>query len=128
MKERGSIPSDLKTREQIRELVEKGVIDLVGTLHSYCLAGYECRMDKVASPASCFKCENQLIDEDKAQKWIHRHKWASEQVIYLDSINRLTSSIESHYVTQIRATERVMHYFKIPFKKFDLNGTDHGQL
>ncbi|ELI0634373.1 integrase [Vibrio harveyi] len=128
MKERGSIPSDLKTREQIQELVEKGVIDLVGTLHSYCLAGYECRMDKVASPASCFKCENQLIDEDKAQNWIHRHKWASEQVIYLDSINRLTSSIESHYITQIRATERVMHYFKIPFKKFDFKGADHGQL
>jgi len=126
MKERGSIPTDLKSREQIQELVEKGVIDLVGTLHSYCLAGYECRMDKVASPASCFKCENQLIDEEKALTWLQRHKWASEQVIYLDSINRLTSSIESHYITQIRATERVMHYFKIPFEKFNLAGGEHG--
>ena len=125
MKERRSIPSDLKTREQIQELVEKGIIDLVGTLHSYCLAGYECRMDKLASTASCFKCENQLIDEEKAQNWIHRHKWATEQIIYLDSINKLNSSIESHYITQIRATERVMHYFKIPFKKFDLKGIEN---
>lgn len=125
MKERRSIPSDLKTREQIQELVKKGIIDLVGTLHSYCLAGYECRMDKIASTASCFKCENQLIDEEKAQNWIQRHKWATEQVIYLDSINRLTSSIESHYITQIHATERVMHYFKIPFKKFNFKGNEN---
>ncbi|WP_339145218.1 integrase [Pseudoalteromonas galatheae] len=125
MKERRSIPSGLKTREQIQELVEKGIIDLVGTLHSYCLAGYECRMDKVSSTASCFKCENQLIDEEKAQNWIHRHKWATEQIIYLDSINRLTPSIESHYITQIRATERVMHYFKLPFKKFNFKGSEY---
>lgn len=125
MKERNLIPKDLKTWDEINDQVKAGRLNLVGTLHSYCLAGYECRMDKVVSPASCFKCENQLIDEEKAKSWIQRHKWASEQVIYLDSIKRLNSSVESHYITQIRATERVMHYFKIPFEKFNLNGDNN---
>ncbi|MDN5369240.1 MAG: hypothetical protein PWP74_548 [Shewanella sp.] len=122
MKERNLIPKDMKTWEEINEQVKAGRLNLVGTLHSYCLAGYECRMDKIASTASCFKCENQLIDEEKAQNWVKRHKWATEQVIYLESINKLTSSAESHYITQIRATERVMYYFNIPFEKFRLEG------
>ncbi|MDD1796267.1 integrase [Enterovibrio sp. ZSDZ42] len=126
MKERNQIPQDLKSWDEIKEQVKAGRLTMVGTLHSYCLAGYECRMDKVTSPANCFKCENQLIDEEKAQHWVQRHKWTTEQVIYLDSINRLSLSAQSHYITQIRATERVMHYFKIPFERFDEFGEDNG--
>lgn len=122
LKERASIPKDLKSWEQINEHVKAGRLSLVGTLHSYCLAGYDCRMDKVTSPANCFKCENQLIDEEKAQSWIERHKWVSEQVLYLDSVGSLTSSMFSHYITQIRAAEKVMHFFKIPHNKFDSEG------
>lgn len=125
MRERNLIPKDMKTWSEINEQVKAGRLTLVGTLHSYCLAGYECRMDKVASTASCFKCENQLIDEEKANNWSKRHKWAVEQVIYLESINKLSSSAESHYITQIRATERVMHYFDIPFEKFLCHGENH---
>lgn len=122
IKVRASIPKDLKSWEQINEHVKAGRLNLVGTLHSYCLAGYDCRMDKVTSPANCYKCENQLIDEEKAQGWIERHKWASDQVIYLDSVGSLTSSKFSHYITQIRAAERVMHSFKIPYDKFNSKG------
>jgi integrase len=122
LKERTSIPKDLKSWDEINEHVKAGRLNLVGTLHSYCLAGYDCRMDKVTSPANCFKCENQLIDEEKAQNWINRHKWVSDQVLYLDSVGSLTSSKFSHYITQIRAAERVMHFFKISHDKFDSKG------
>ena len=125
LKERASIPKDLKSWKQINEHVKAGRLTLVGTLHSYCLAGYDCRMDKVTSPANCFKCENQLIDEDKAQSWIERHKWVSDQVLYLDSVGSLTSSMFSHYITQIRAAEKVMHFFKIPHEKFDSEGRNY---
>ena len=119
MKERVRIPESHKSWDEINKHVKAGRINFVGTLHSYCLAGYECRMDKVASSANCVKCENQLIDEEKALTWTQRHKWTTEQLIYLDSVGQLTPSIESHYITQIRAAEKVMHYFRVPFRKYE---------
>ena len=34
----------------------------------------------------------------------------------------LSSSIESHYLSQIKAAERVMHFFNIPFSEYKQDG------
>ena len=122
MKDRGSIPTEHKSWQEIHNHVKAGRIDFVGTLHSYCLAGYQCQMSKVASPANCFKCENQLIDEEQAKGWSIRHQQCIQQIKYLKSIDSFSSSIESHYLSQIKAAERVMHFFNIPFSEYKQDG------
>ena len=122
MKDRGSIPTEHKSWQEIHNHVKAGRIDFVGTLHSYCLAGYQCQMSKVASLANCFKCENQLIDEEQAKGWSIRHQQCIQQIKYLKSIDSFSSSIESHYLSQIKAAERVMHFFNIPFSEYKQDG------
>ena len=124
-KDRTNIPHIYKSWDAIYEHVKSGRLSLVGTLHSYCLAGYECQMSKISSPANCFKCENQLIDESKANNWLNRHKWVSDQVIYLDNTNNLSKSAYSHFITQIRAAEKVMKHFKIPFQQFGIESSSY---
>lgn len=128
MKERKTTAQVFSSWDHVYGLVKSGKLNLVGTLHSYCLAGYECQMQKVSSPAACFTCENQLIDKEKAKNWFQRHKWAKEKLLYLDSVGELTASGYSHFVTQIKAAEKVMHHFRIPFTKLQMDGTKYEQI
>lgn len=128
MKERKATAQIFSSWDHVYGLVKAGKLSLVGTLHSYCLAGYDCQMQKVSSPAACFTCENQLIDKEKAKNWFQRHKWASEKLLYLDSIGELTASGYSHFVTQIKAAEKVMHHFRIPFSKLKMDGAKYEQI
>ncbi|MBF4375934.1 integrase, partial [Vibrio anguillarum] len=66
-KNRISLHKKYKSWDAINGHVKAGRLTLVGTLHSYCMAGYECQMHKVSSPANCMSCENQLIDKEKAE-------------------------------------------------------------
>ena len=84
------------------------------------MAGYDCKMEKSVSPSYCFNCENIIIDEEKAQAWQERHNWIVTRVSELQSTGQLTHSIYSHFITQIRAAEQVMAYFKIPFKRLEI--------
>lgn len=128
MKERKATAQIFSSWDHVYGLVKAGRLSLVGTLHSYCLAGYDCQMQKVSSPAACFTCENQLIDKEKAKNWFQRHKWAKEKLLYLDSVGELTSSGYSHFVTQIKAAEKVMHHFRIPFAKLTMDGKKYEQI
>jgi len=128
MKERKATAQIFSSWDHVYGLVKSGKLNLVGTLHSYCLAGYDCQMQKVSSPAACFTCENQLIDKEKAKNWFQRHKWAKEKLLYLDSVGELTASGYSHFVTQIKAAEKVMHHFRIPFSKLQMDGTKYEQI
>jgi hypothetical protein len=120
-KDREYVATHFSSWDAIKNQVEKGLITLVGTLHSYCMAGYDCKMEKSVSPSYCFNCENIIIDEEKAQAWKERHNWIVTRVSELQSGGQLTHSIYSHFITQIRAAEQVMAYFKIPFKRLEIN-------
>ena len=98
--------------------VSTGRVSIVGTLHSYCMAGYECRMEKVVSPTNCFNCENVVIDEAKAQAWQKRHLWIVETITKMEEHTKLSQSQLSHFITQLRAAEKVMDYFEISYTPY----------
>lgn len=120
VRERSEIPITYKSWDTIYTHVKEKRLDLVGTLHSYCMAGYECKMNKISSPANCAKCENVLIDSENAQRWKDRHSWCLQTLKELYCLGSLTKSMYSHYITQIKAAERVMKYFKIEFETIPL--------
>lgn len=126
-RERIGVEKRYKSWEALYEQVSKGRISLVGTLHSYCLAGYECKMEKVTSPANCFNCENVVIDEEKANGWKLRHAWIVETIKDLEKIGNISQSQISHFTVQIRAAEKVMAYFEIPYEPFSF-GIDVRQI
>ncbi len=127
-KNRLNLHKKYRSWDAINEHVKAGRLTLVGTLHSYCMAGYECQMHKVSSPANCMNCENQLIGQEQVESWQKRHAWVSQQVKDMDAIGTLTSSMYSHFITQIRAAEKVLHRFKIPFEKFDIGSNQYEQV
>lgn len=127
-KNRLSLHKKYRSWDAINEHVKAGRLTLVGTLHSYCMAGYECQMHKVSSPANCMNCENQLIGKEQVESWKKRHEWVSKQVKDMDAIGALTSSMYSHFITQIRAAEKVLHRFKISFEKFDIGSEKYEQI
>ncbi len=127
-KNRLSLHKTYRSWDAINEHVKAGRLTLVGTLHSYCMAGYECQMHKISSPANCMNCENQLIGQEQVESWQKRHAWVSQQVKDMDAIGTLTSSMYSHFITQIRAAEKVLHRFKIPFEKFDIGSDQYEQI
>ncbi len=127
-KNRIGLSKKYKSWDVIYEHVKEGRLNLVGTLHSYCMAGYECQMHKVSSPSNCMSCENQLIDKAQAENWEKRYNWACEKVKEMDGLGVLTSSMYSHFITQIRAAEKVLYRFKIPFIKFYLEGGLYEQI
>lgn len=127
-KNRLSLHKKYRSWDVINEHVKAGRLTLVGTLHSYCMAGYECQMHKVSSPANCMNCENQLIGKEQIESWQKRHQWVTRQVKDMDAIGALTSSMYSHFITQIRAAEKVLHRFKIPFEKFDIGNEKYEQV
>jgi integrase len=127
-KNRISLHKKYKSWDTINEHVKAGRLTLVGTLHSYCMAGYECQMHKVSSPANCMSCENQLIDKEKAETWNKRYEWVCKQVTDMEAIGSLTSSMYSHFITQIRAAEKVLHKFQIPFTRFEIGNDKYEQV
>jgi len=82
------------------------------------MAGYECRMEKVVSPTNCFNCENVVIDETKAQAWQKRHQWIVETITEMEEHTKLSQSQLSHFITQLRAAEKVMDYFEISYTPY----------
>ncbi|MAD89527.1 MAG: integrase [Pseudoalteromonas sp.] len=98
--------------------VSAGRVSIAGTLHSYCMAGYECRMEKVVSPTNCFNCENVVIDEAKAKAWQKRHQWIVETITKMEEHTKLSQSQLSHFITQLRAAEKVMDYFEISYTPY----------
>lgn len=118
--ERKYVATHFSSWEAIKKQVDKGLITLVGTLHSYCMAGYECKMEKVVSPSNCFSCENVVIDAEKALNWKERHKWICNTILRLQNNGELNYSTYSHFITQVRAAEEVMGFFKIPFNRLDI--------
>jgi hypothetical protein len=125
MRERRELPQMYKSWEVIYQHIKDGRLDLVGTLHSYCLAGYECSMKKVTSPANCMNCENQLIEKKQAINWKNRHKKCCQMLIEYNITGTLSQSIYSHFITQIRAAEKVMTYFKIEFEPLKFDGVKY---
>lgn len=58
--------------------------------------------------------------EEKALNWKERHKWICDTVLSLQSNGGLTHSTYSHFITQIRAAEEVMSFFKISFERLEI--------
>ncbi|WCE29682.1 integrase [Vibrio sp. SCSIO 43137] len=127
-KNRLSLHKKYRSWDAINEHVKAGRLTLVGTLHSYCMAGYECQMHKVSSPANCMNCENQIIGKEQVENWQKRYSWVCKQVQDMDALGTLTNSMYSHFITQIRAAEKVLHRFQIPFTRFDIGGNKYEQI
>lgn len=114
-------PNIYKSWEQIESLVRSGKIDYVSTLHSGCLKGAECEMNNSLDPSSCVEhCPDVIITYEKALIWEKRHNNIIKLICELRKTNNLSKSQLSHYISQLRAAEKIMEFFKIRHNKYNL--------
>ena len=75
-------------------------------------------MDGVVAPQFCVECGSgsSIIDEQQANWWQKKH---CSLVAYMESGEDISVSEQSHYITQIRAAEKVMADFDMPFTPFE---------
>ncbi|WP_421180256.1 hypothetical protein [Aeromonas enteropelogenes] len=118
MKMRGDVPTIYSSWDVIYHAVKDGKLTLHGTVHSYCKSGYDCNMDGVIAPQFCVDCSSgsSIIDEQQAKWWKNKHL---SLTAYMTSGENISISERSHYITQVRAAERVMKDFDIEFKPFE---------
>ncbi|MGR5281401.1 hypothetical protein [Photobacterium damselae] len=118
MKMRGDVPTIYSSWDVIYKAVKDGKLTLHGSLHSYCKSGYDCDMDGVITPQFCVDCGSgsSIIDEQQAKWWQKKHR---SLVAYIESGEEISVSEHSHYITQVRAAEKVMADFDMPFTPFE---------
>lgn len=118
MKMRGDVPTIYSSWDVIYKAVKDGKLTLHGSMHSYCKSGYDCDMDGVVAPQFCVDCGSgsSIIDKQQAKWWQKKH---SSLVAYIESGEYISVSEYSHYVTQLRAAEKVMADFDMPFTPFE---------
>ncbi|MCC4787024.1 hypothetical protein AB6E39_01075 [Vibrio splendidus] len=118
MKMRGDVPTIYSSWDVIYKAVKDGKLTLHGSMHSYCKSGYDCDMDGVVTPQFCVDCGSgsSIIDEQQAKWWRKKHR---SLVAYMESGEDISVSEHSHYVTQVRAAEKVMADFDMPFTPFE---------
>lgn len=118
MKIRGDVPTIYSSWDVIYKAVKDGKLTLHGSMHSYCKSGYDCDMDGVVAPQFCVDCGSgsSIIDEQQAKWWQKKHR---SLVAYMESGEEISVSEKSHYITQVRAAEKVMADFDMPFTPFE---------
>ncbi len=118
MKMRGDVPTIYSSWDVIYKAVKNGKLTLHGSMHSYCKSGYDCDTDGVVTPQFCVDCGSgsSIIDEQQAKWWQKKHR---SLVAYMESGEDISASEHSHYVTQVRAAEKVMADFDMPFTPFE---------
>ncbi|ODZ97075.1 hypothetical protein BBM52_22560 [Vibrio parahaemolyticus] len=118
MKMRGDVPTIYSSWDVIYKAVKDGKLTLHGSMHSYCKSGYDCDMDGVVTPQFCVDCGSgsSIIDEQQAKWWQKKHR---SLVAYIESGEEISVSEHSHYITQVRAAEKVMADFDMPFTPFE---------
>ncbi|HIF9067346.1 TPA: hypothetical protein ACX6MF_003865 [Photobacterium damselae] len=118
MKMRGDVPTIYSSWDVIYKAVKDGKLTLHGSMHSYCRSGYDCDMDGVVTPQFCVDCGSgsSIIDEQQAKWWQKKHR---SLVAYMESGEEISVIEHSHYVTQVRAAEKVMADFDMPFTPFE---------
>lgn len=75
-------------------------------------------MDGVVAPQFCVDCGSgsSIIDEQQAKWWQKKHR---SLVAYMESGEAFSVSEHSHYITQVRAAEKVMEDFNMDFTSFE---------
>ncbi|EGQ7834167.1 hypothetical protein V8035_002921 [Vibrio vulnificus] len=118
MKMRGDVPTIYSSWDVIYKAVKDGMLTLHGSMHSYCKSGYDCDMDGVVTPQFCVDCGSgsSIIDEQLAKWWQKKHR---SLTAYMTSGEGISVSERSHYITQVRAAEKVMADFDMPFTPFE---------
>ncbi|WP_045395060.1 hypothetical protein [Vibrio rotiferianus] len=118
MKMRGNVPTIYSSWDVIYKAVKDGKLTLHGSMHSYCKSGYDCDMNGVVAPQFCVDCGSgsSIIDEQQAKWWQKKH---CSLVAYMESGEEISVSEQSHYITQVRAAEKVMADFDMPFTPFE---------
>ncbi|WP_430457918.1 hypothetical protein [Rheinheimera sp.] len=116
IKMRGDVPTIYSSWDVIFKAVKDGKLTLHGTGHSYCKNGYDCDMDGVVMPQFCVDCSGSIIDEQQAKWWQKKH---GTLVAYMASGNDISVTERSHYITQVRAAEKVMCDFDMAFTPFE---------
>ncbi|WCP67035.1 hypothetical protein LYZ37_14620 [Vibrio tubiashii] len=118
MKMRGEVPTIYSSWDVIYKAVKDGKLTLHGSMHSYCKSGYDCDMDGVVAPQFCVDCGSgsSIIDEQQAKWWQKKHR---SLVAYMGSGEEISVSEHGHYVTQVRAAEKVMKDFDMKFTPFE---------
>ncbi|MGE6138163.1 hypothetical protein C3737_21315 [Aeromonas jandaei] len=118
MKMRGDVPTIYGSWEVIYKAVKEGKLTLHGSMHSYCKSGYDCDMDGVVTPQFCVDCGSgsSIIDKEQAKWWQKKH---SSLMAYMVSGDDISVTDHSHYITQIRAAEKVMSDFGLTFTPFE---------
>ncbi|MFV8453760.1 hypothetical protein ACNO5M_01510 [Vibrio owensii] len=119
VKMRGEVPMIYSSWDVIYRAVKDGKLTLHGSLHSYCINGYNCDMDGVVAPQFCVDCNSgsSIIDEQQARWWQRKH---SSLTAYMNEDGSdITASERSHYITQVRAAEIVMRDFDMDFVPFE---------
>ncbi|MCH1920375.1 hypothetical protein L9G15_13150 [Shewanella sp. A3A] len=118
MKMREDVPTIYSSWDVIYKAVKDGKLTLHGSIHSYCKSGYDCNMDGVVTPQFCVDCGagSSIIDEQQAKWWQKKHR---SLIAYMESGEDISVSEHSHYATQVRAAEKVMTDFDMPFIPFE---------
>lgn len=118
MKMRSDQPTIYGSWEVIYRAVKQGSLTLHGSMHSYCKSGYDCDMDGVIAPQFCVDCSSgsSVIDEQQAKWWKKKHR---SLTAFMKSGDEISVTDHSHYITQIRAAEKVMNDFSMTFIPFE---------
>ncbi|EJE4553961.1 hypothetical protein [Vibrio parahaemolyticus] len=118
MKMRGDVPTIYSSWDVIYKAVKEGKLTLHGSMHSYCKSGYDCDMDGIVMPQFCVDCGSgsSIVDEEQARWWQKKHR---SLVAYMESGEEISVSEHSHYVTQVRAAEKVMADFEMSFTPYE---------
>lgn len=111
---REDLPVIYRSWESVYKLVKEKRLTLHGTLYAYCKNGYDCDMGGVINPAFCVSCSSHgsIIDEEQSGWWKQKHTSLTQ---YLSANIDISDAVFTHCITQIRAAEKVMTDFAIPF-------------
>jgi len=102
----------------IRDLIMRGKITYHSTGMAGCANGYLCEMESVSNPAYCVECQGAIITARHGMNWKQKHSAILTHLKQKVSINDVEFK---HFITQIRAAEKVMIDLEIPFISYEPN-------
>lgn len=117
-RESGSVPTVFSNRATIKSLLERGEAKLQYAGLTYCMNGYKCDQDGLVNAAFCTGCDFALITPDIAKKWQRLHERCVSHLEFASDCGDVSPVSFAHFVSQIRAAERVMLQCKIEFTPY----------
>jgi hypothetical protein len=113
-----STPKVFSSHASIKSLIRNGEVNLNYAGLNYCMNSYRCDQEGVVNAAFCTGCESSLIPEDMALKWQKLHARCVSHIEFAMDCGDMSPVSYAHFVSQIRAAERVMKKFNLEFNEY----------